>query len=403
MMFRTLPPTAAPVSFRTLLRGTFSSLLENENEARFRARLKTYFGVQHADLVSSGKAALYLSLRALHRVFHREEVILPAYSSFCLASAAARSGLSIRLCDVDPETLDFDFCELRTLVNENTLAVVAVHNYGLVCDMERIRNVARAKGACVVEDAAQAAGASFKGRKAGTMGEVGILSLGRGKNFCALGGGAILTDSRILSSRIEAAIEEYPRPAASASLKALAGGLGLSTLLHPERYALPSHLPFLDIGANIFDPSFEVARLPRLNAGVGEQTFSRLDEYNEIRISNARSLKERLNGVPGVAFPRSSGERRAVYLRFPILLEGRDLRDALFRRLHEKRLGASLSYPAPLNEISGFRPFLDSCRDFPQAKSVSRRILTLPTHPYLRESDLRRIVREFESPGGPCR
>ena len=155
-------------------------------------------------------------------------MIIPAYSSFCLASAVARSGLSVKLCDIDPQTLDFDLVKLQSQITENTLAVIPVHNYGLVCNMKEIMKLAKEKGAYVVEDAAQAAGALFENRKVGTTGDIGILSLGRGKNVCALGGGVVLTDKDELASSIEEGLKKYPTPQMFSSFKPFATGLGLS-------------------------------------------------------------------------------------------------------------------------------------------------------------------------------
>ena len=96
-------------------------------------------------------------------------------------------------------------------MSDKTLAIVPVHTYGLVCNMREIQKVALEKGAYVVEDAAQGAGALFENLKAGTIGDVGILSLGRGKNICALGGGVILTDREPLASLIDELLGLYPR------------------------------------------------------------------------------------------------------------------------------------------------------------------------------------------------
>ncbi len=90
-MFRTLPPTAAPVPFRDLLLGTLSLLQGAENRAKFEDQISQYFSIKHVLLVSSGKAAIYLTLKALEQMCGRREVVIPAYSSFCLASAVARS------------------------------------------------------------------------------------------------------------------------------------------------------------------------------------------------------------------------------------------------------------------------------------------------------------------------
>jgi len=391
-MFRTLPPTAAPIRFRDFISGIALTFSDHGAQSRFEDQIREYFNVKHVFLVSSGKAALSVSLDALRQYSKRNEVIIPAYSSFCLASAVARSGLSVKLCDIDPETLDFDRVKLRSQITEDTLAVIPVHNYGLVCNLKEIVKLCNEKGAYVVEDAAQAAGALFENRKIGTIGDVGVLSLGRGKNICALAGGVILTDKEPIARLIDQVIGKYSRPSMFSNLKPFSTGLGLSLFLHPGSYTIPARLPFLNLGANIFDPNFEITRLPNLNAGVGQKTFSNLDRLNETRIQNARLLKNSLTMNGTIRIPKANPDGKSIYLRFPILFKSREIRDQAFQLLNQRRLGASLSYPAPLNQIADFKKYLSNDGNFPGAQYVSETILTLPTHPFVTESDIERIV-----------
>jgi dTDP-4-amino-4,6-dideoxygalactose transaminase len=390
-MFRTLPPTAAPIPFRDLLSGVFSALSNNGAGSKFKDQIQEYFKVKHVFLVSSGKAAIYLTLNALQQTSKRQEVIIPAYSSFCLASAVARTKLPIKLCDIDPETLDFDLAKLKSMVTEKTLAVIPVHNYGLVCNMNEIQNLALEKGAYVVEDAAQAAGALFGGRKVGTIGEIGILSLGRGKNICTLGGGVILTDKASIAELITKAIEKYPRESIISGLGSFMTGLALSFLLNPESYTIPSNLPFLNLGANLFDPNFKIYRFPNLKGEIGGKTFLYLDKYNEIRIQNARSFNDNLSENNLLRIPSPNPDGHSVYLRYPIIFKNKKAREQVYKLLNQNGLGVSTSYPTPLNQINLFRKYLDNEGEFPGAQFVADRILTLPTHPYVRMGDIQKI------------
>jgi dTDP-4-amino-4,6-dideoxygalactose transaminase len=365
-------------------------------ESQLKSQIQEYFKVKHVFLVSSGKAALYLSLRAMQQSSKRREVVIPAYSSFCLASAVARTGLPVKLCDIDPDTLDFDLAKLKSMTTEKTLVVIPVHNYGLVCNMREIQNIALEKGAYVVEDAAQAAGAEVENRKAGTIGDIGILSLGRGKNICALGGGVILTDREPLALLIEELLDLYPRERSLPECSSMLTGMALSLFLHPERYAVPARLPFLNLGANVFDPDFGIARLPSVNAEVGRRAFLSLDPYNEIRRRNARLLGDNLCHNESLRIPEPFVAGQPVYLTFPIVFPRKEVRRRVFWILNRRRLGASRSYPIPLNEIPAFRTYLCTEDDYPGAKFVADRILTLPTHPYVNEHDLQKIVSRID-------
>ncbi len=391
-MFRTLPPTAAPIQFRDLLYGMFSSVVDHGAESQLKGQIQEYFKAKHVFLVSSGKAALYLSLRAMQQSSKRKEVVIPAYSSFCLASAVARAGLPVKLCDIDPDTLDFDLAKLKSMISEKTLAVMPVHNYGLVCNMKEIQSIALEKDAYVVEDAAQAVGAQLENRKVGTIGDIGILSLGRDKNICALGGGVILTDKEPLASLIDEVLDLYPRESFFPECSSMLTGMALNIFLHPERYAVPARLPFLNLGANVFDPDFRIARLSNVNAEVGQRAFLSLDRYNEIRIRNARLLNDNLCHNESLRIPKPPVGGQPVYLRFPIVFPEKRVRRRVFWILNRRRLGASRSYLTPLSEIPAFRRYLCAEDDYPGAKFVADRILTLPTHPYVNEYDIQKIV-----------
>jgi perosamine synthetase len=395
-MFRTLPPTAAPIQFQDLLSGVFSTFADHGAGSKLKGQIQEFFKVKYVFLVSSGKAALYLSLRAMQQSSKRREIIIPAYSSFCLASAVARTGLPVKLCDIDPDTLDFDLAKLKSMVTERTLAVIPVHNYGLVCNMREIQGMVLEKGAYVVENAAQAAGARVENRKAGTIGHIGILSLGRGKNVCALGGGVILTDREPLALVIDELLDLYPQEHSFPECSSILTGIALSLFLHPERYAVPARLPFLNLGASVFDPDFRIARLSNVNAEVGRRAFLCLDRYNEIRIRNARLLNDNLCDNESLRIPKSDVPGQSVYLRFPIVFPRKEVRRRVFWILNRRRLGASRSYPVPLNEIPGFRMYLCAEDDYPGAKFVADRILTLPTHPYVTEYDIQKMVSKID-------
>lgn len=390
-MFRTLPPTAAPVPFRDLINALVESMGGDRSESLFRDDLKNYFKAKHAFLLSSGKAALFLALISLQKVSNRREIIIPAYSSFCLASAAARSGLRVKLCDIDPQTLDLDLNALERLADDRTMAVIPVHNYGLASNMDAIKERISGKGIYIIEDAAQAAGATLGKQKLGLAGDLVILSFGRGKNFCALGGGAIVTNDDTLASIVGNQAQKLCNDKRPSGAALFLTGTALGLFLHPDRYAVPATLPFLHLGANIFDPEFRVARLPLISAGVGRRTLANLDHENYIRIQNALFYRNSFLPNDRLVVPTAASEVKSVYLRFPILFRRREDREKALLLLNKERLGPSTSYPTPLDQIPGFRKSLIPS-EIPNARWVAERILTLPTHRYVREEDRARIV-----------
>src|SRR5262245_37752710 len=200
---RTLPPAAAPIAWNDLWHGAAGMVFPRRYIRRFEEQLRRHFGVRHVFLVSSGTAALTLTLMALQEMSEmsaasssgRTEVVIPAYTCFSVPAAVLKAGLRPVLCDINPDTFDFDHVLLERTLNANTLCVVAHHLFGIPSDIERTRALCRARGIFVVEDAAQAMGIESNGRRLGTLGDAGVFSLGRGKPITCGSGGVIVTNS----------------------------------------------------------------------------------------------------------------------------------------------------------------------------------------------------------------
>ena len=212
---RTLPPAATPIGVRDILNGLRGLISGKDEIERFRSELKNYFGVKHCFLVSSGKAALTLILEALHQLYpDRTSVIIPAFTCYSVPSAVKRAGLEIKLCDIDPETLDFDYGQLESMLSDpqasRILAVIPRHIFGLIANMDQLRRITDGFGVSIVEDAAQTMGGDLNGIKLGTLGDVGLISLGRGKAYSTVEGGIILTGRDDLADRINKLVENLP-------------------------------------------------------------------------------------------------------------------------------------------------------------------------------------------------
>ena len=195
---RTLPPAAAPIYPRDILSG-IKGLLNGRRELdRFETELKDYFGVKHCFLVSSGKAALSIILQALKDIQpERDEVLIPAFTCYSVPSAIVRSGLKVKLCDMNPDTLDFDFDQLRTILSRYSaaqttskhnkpnepdkpnklnkpnepmsrlLCIIPIHLFGIPADIERIRKLLVDPEVTIVEDAAPGDGRGVEWQKTG--------------------------------------------------------------------------------------------------------------------------------------------------------------------------------------------------------------------------------------------
>jgi dTDP-4-amino-4,6-dideoxygalactose transaminase len=351
-------------------------------------------GGQSPFFVSSGRAALAILLRVLQQGSDRREVVLPAYTCFSVPSAVARAGLVIRLCDVDPKTLDLDLNALVRLDLGKVLCIVPSGLYGMPGDLSTLEQIARDSGTFLVDDAAQCLGATKDERPCGTFGDVGFYSLGRGKGITTMGGGILVARRDDLAGRIEQEVRTLPRPALWNVCAAVGSALVYAAMLRPSRYWLLDHVPFLELGASHFEPHFPIAQLSAYQRRLARRLLPLLDSYNRIRREHADQLRIGIEGVEGIEVPRPLEGANPVYLRFPILTRDESHRSSLLRGLREAGIVASPSYPTSIGDIPGIARYLAPDQEpCPGARSIATRILTLPTHSGVTPRDLEVMVR----------
>lgn len=394
---RTLPPAAAPVFVRDAVRGVAGFFATKARLAKLEADIREYFGVRHVFLVSSGKAALTLILRALSSLSPRKKVLIPDYTCFSVPSAIRRAGLSVSLCDIDPTTLDFNYARLRESLDDQTLCIVPTHLFGLPSDIARVQSLAREKQVFVVEDAAQAMGETCDGKLLGTHGDVGFVSLGRGKNITCGSGGIILTDSDVIGSAIRAEYAMLKARSIPEKVKTLLEVLAISVFIHPRLYWLPDGLPFLKLGETRFSTEFPISCMDGVAAAILRDWKERLDLSRRSRSIAARDLARRMPRHMQVV--RSLPSDEATYLRLPALAPNAHEKASLLRLSRRAGLGISASYPTPIHAIEEFTLSF-SPADFPGATTVAQRLVTLPVHHLVHERDRNEIVSLIASAVG---
>jgi len=392
-MKRYLPPTAAPLGILDLVQGAMGLLRGDQVRKRLEAEIKSYFGSSHVFLVSSGKAALCTILRALKSNSTRTTVIIPAYTCFSVPSAVLKAGLNLALCDVNPRSLDFDLLQLQDKIGLDTLAVVVPHLLGKPADIQRIQAMAYAKGAVVVEDAAQAMGGKDGGRWLGTQTDVGFFSFGRGKNVSAGSGGMILTNNDAIGAAVQQAYGELPSEPPLTAVKNFLSVFAAQWLLHPNVYWLPAGLPFLGLGETIFYPDFPVYRMDGIRMALLLSWRARLRGSNRGRAEVARRIIQRLRLSSRTATVSES----APWLRLPVLMPTSEDKRALCQVAREEGLGVSGLYPAPISEIQELRTHFAQDH-YPGAITLAERLVTLPTHCYVSDRDIERICAALQNP-----
>jgi dTDP-4-amino-4,6-dideoxygalactose transaminase len=310
-------------------------------------------GVAHGVGVASGTDALILALRACD-VHAGDEVIIPPFTFVATASAVSAIGAKPVFADIRPDTYNLDPADLARRTTPKTKAIIAVHLYGLSADMDPIVNFARAHNLRVIEDNAQAIGATYKGRPTGSMGDLACLSFYPTKNLGAYGdAGMIVTNSSELDVR-------------------------LRTLRnHGQSAKYVSSEP----GWN--------SRLDEIQAAILRVKLRHLPEWQRARQSHATAYSKLLLGIPGIAPPLVPENYQHVFHQYTVRVEQRD---ALQQALSARNIGSAVYYPVPLHLQPLYRALGHKAGDFPHAEHAANEVISLPMYPELRPDQITRVA-----------
>lgn len=342
---------------------------------------------------SSGRGALAFLLELLAgEGWPEAPVILPAYTCYSVAAAAVRAGRRIRLCDISPVSLALDLDRIRRWCRTGPHIVVAASLLGVPCNVAELEPLCRETGAFLVDDAAQTLGARPGGRPAGSFGDAGIFSTGRGKIISGFHGGILTVRDPRLSGAAGRRFRALPAHGLGASLAALTLYLLSPLLQHPRLFWLPAAIPALGIGRTVFDPSFPVDRLRPLSRRVLGSAAPDVGTANLRRRQAAGAWMRSLEGLP----VRFLASETAVYPRLGALLPDRAAAERCVAAAREAGVMASRLYPrvlADLPELAG-RRMEDG--EVSGARSLCDRLVTLPTHRYLSSADMARLRGRWE-------
>jgi len=388
---RFVPPTGAPLRMTDILH---SVAARNGRSKKDLAAVAGRLRVKHVFAASSGRAALWLALVSLHRLRpDRNTVAIPAYTCFSVPAAVVRAGLKILPVEVDPKTLDFDSRQLAALPETKLLCIVPCNLFGFPNDASKIRNAARARGAYVVDDAAQALGSTCDGQRAGTLGDVGVYSLGRGKAVGSVAGGLLVTDSDDIAAMIDSEGVALTKSSATQGAELLLKMLSYSLLLHPRLFWVPNSLPFLKLGTTEFEPSFVTAQMHPFSLALLEPLLGELEQINQIRRANVKAITDGLAENHSFVFPKPRVNSQPTFVRLPVLARDHATRNRAVALLRNAGIGATPFYPTAICDIPCIEKHMCK-RDFhcSQTEELSRRLFTLPTHPYVQRRDIERMV-----------
>jgi len=346
---------------------TSSSPEGGPNVRSFEEEFASFVGVKHAIAVNSGTAALYLSLLAIG-VGPGDEVLVPSLTFVATANAVLLAGAKPVFVDVDPRTYTMDPSDLERKISERAKAVIPVHLYGLMADMDSINSIAEKRGIAVIEDAAQAHGSETRGRRAGSLGVTGCFSFYPSKVMTTGEGGMITTNDVGLAKALR------------------------SLRTHGQEW-VDGELVVTRLGGNF--------RMPEVEAAIGRAQLRKLPKFLEVRRRNAKLMTELLQGLKGVEPPlEPEGYRHNWYL-YTVKFEDPRLRDKVKDYLNRKGIGATIYYKTPVHLMPLYRKLFNTREGLlPVTEELSRRLLSLPVHHGMGEEDVRRVAEAVEEAVG---
>jgi dTDP-4-amino-4,6-dideoxygalactose transaminase len=339
------------------------------NVAALEREVAEFCQCEYAVGVNSGTDALHLALRALD-IGPGDEVITTPFTFIATTEAICMVGATPVFVDIDPRTYNLDPALIDKAVTSHTKAILPVHLYGQPCDMNAIDAVARDHGLSIVEDCAQAIGATYSGRKVGSFGSVGCLSFFPSKNLGCFGdGGMVVTNDRQVYDRVEML----------------------------RRHGGKVKYRHTELGLN--------SRLDELQAAVLRVKFAHLDAWNRLRRQRAYTYNRLLSQTSSVHCPAELGSAgtvvptdanaaadpliRHVYHQYTVALGNRD---RVAARLAESNVGCAVYYPVPLHLQKVHANLNYAAGSFPVAECIASRCLSLPMFPELRVDQQEYVV-----------
>ena len=320
---------------------------------RFEEEFAAFCGSSYAIGVGNGTDALWLTLLALG-IGEGDEVITVPNTFIATAEAITYCKARPVFVDVDQDTFTMNPAELEKSLTERTKAIIPVHLFGQPADMDPILEFARAYGLFVIEDAAQAHGAEYKGRKSGTMGDVGCFSFYPGKNLGAFGeAGAVVTNDSELRKQIQ--------------------------MLRDHGQSQKYHHAMM--GWN--------CRMDGIQAAVLSLKLRHLDEANSLRREHAFEYNRAFAGIDEVLTPFEAKYARHVYHVYAVRVQERD---EIRRHLQERGVGSAVHYPVPIHLQEACRNLLYKEGAFPIAESLAEQFLSLPMFPELTEEQIQYVA-----------
>lgn len=363
-----------------------TSYIMGKNVLSFEKEFAAYIGAEHAVSVANGTEGLVLALKALG-IGQGDEVITTPFTFFATAESIAQVGAVPVFVDVKMDSFNMDPAKIEEKITDRTKAILPVHIFGACADMDSICAVAKKHGLLVIEDACQAAGASYKGKKAGSMGDIGVFSFFPTKNLGGAGdGGMLVTHDESLAVRMKAyrmhgSGENGQR--AYNDIHGIQEEVKADTSKDNTVYNPLKYYNYL-IGHN--------SRLDEIQAAILRVKLPRLDEWNDRRRALAKRYNDALADV--LTVPRYKTDEGAIY---HLYIVQSDERDKMTKKLGEKGIATGVYYPVPLHLQKAFGDLGYRKGDLPVGEYLSERTFALPMFPEMTEEEQDYIIESVRA------
>jgi len=319
-------------------------------------------GTKYAIAVNSGTAALHTSLHA-SGIKEGDEVITTPFTFISTANSILMQGAKPIFVDIDENTFNIDPAKIAEKITGKTKAIIAVDLYGQLCDYDKISKIVEDNNLAIVEDSCQAVSSEYKGKKAGSFGDLGCFSFYATKNITCAEGGMIVTNN-----------EDYYNNA---------------KLFRQHGRSKMTNYEYVGLGYNY--------RTTDLNAVILLEQLKKLDEITNKRIQNSKNLSKGLSKIKGIKIPIIKKGHKHVFHQYTIKIEDdfKLNREELIEHLSGNGINSAIYYPQPLHLCKHFRDLGYKEGDFPVAEKISKQVLSLPVHPSITKEDTDAIIKAF--------
>lgn len=399
-LFREIPPTAGIPLYRRDLMSIFKV---KDSKDALESDFKNYLNVEYAKVTCSGTAAFYLILEALKELCPRKTVIIPSFICPLVPLAIKRAELNIEICDIQKDGFNFDLEELHELClkNSDILAIVPVHLGGIPLDFDPIKNTSRKHGIFLVEDCAQSLGATYRGRKVGTLGDFSFFSLCRGKGLTLYEGGVIVANRKDYGIALNKKIDQFVKDDFILESIRVLQLFGYWLFYHPSFFWFVFRLPQifwnlqgkrLKAFMEYFTIDFPIHRVSKTRRLIGHVHFHHLEEEMEKQREKASYYIGGLRAVQGIQVMQAPEYGEANYPYLTLIFDTPKKRELALKRFEKSGLGVSQIYVCAIAGYDYLKSILPD-RSCSNARYLAEREITLSTSVFLEKEDLDSILK----------